>query len=323
MKTTVIIPNYNGKDFLEECLVSLQKCRSVDFAVLVVDNGSADGSTAMVKERFPAVELVALPKNTGFSGAVNAGLARVKTEYVVLLNNDTTVEPQFVDNLEKAIETDSRIFSVSAKMVVMQQPDILDGTGDLYCALGWAYALDKGKSTQKHGLRKRAVFSTCAGAAIYRTKLLIEMGAFDEAHFAYLEDVDVGYRARIHGYVNRYEPSAICFHAGSGFSGSRYNEFKISLASRNSVYLLYKNMPLLQILLNLPFLLIGFMIKILFFLLKGYGGTYIKGLGTGIRYCFTGEAREKKVHFKWKNMGYYVKIQLQLWCNMIRRLILF
>ena len=93
--------------------------------------------------------------------------------------------------------------------------------------------------------------------------ILKEIGLFDENHFAYLEDVDLGYRAKIHGYDNFYEPLAVCYHAGSGFSGSRYNEFKVNLSSRNSIYLILKNMPLLQLLINLPFLLLGFLTKII------------------------------------------------------------
>jgi len=164
------------------------------------------------------------------------------------------------------------------------------------------------------------VFSACAGAAIYRRELLLEVGGFDANHFAYLEDVDLGYRARINGYVNMYEPEAVCLHAGSASSGSRYNEFKVNLSSRNSIYLILKNMPLLQIVINLPFLIIGYAVKTLFFIRKGFGLTYIKGLGKGFALFFSKKGHVKKVHFKLKNLGNYCMIQLELWANMIRRL---
>ena len=133
-----------------------------------------------------------------------------------------------------------------------------------------------------------------------------ETGFFDENHFAYLEDVDIGYRARLLGYKNYYEPSAVCYHAGSGFSGSRYNEFKISLSSRNSIYLVLKNMPLLQILFNLPFLFAGFFVKFVFFAVKGYGNTYCKGLLNGFNLYFSKEGRGHKVPFKMKNLPHYI-----------------
>lgn len=319
MKTTVIIPNFNGKTFLYNCLISLQKCVPQDFDILVVDNGSTDGSVEMMNESFPKIRLILLNSNTGFAHAVNEGVKAAVTPYAILLNNDTTVATDFVEKLEKAIEEDKHTFSVSAKMVSMQQPQLLDGAGDLYCALGWAFALGKGKDVRTHYTRKGSVFSACGGAAIYRIDMMKEIGYFDENHFAYLEDVDVGYRARIYGYENKYCPDAVCLHAGSGFSGSRYNEFKIRLASRNSVYLIYKNMPLLQIILNLPFLAVGFLVKIAFFIKKGFGRIYCEGLIEGIKLSVSEKGRKKRVIFHMANLTNYLKIQLLLWWNLLRR----
>lgn len=319
-KTTVLIPNYNGKEYLRECLLSLQAETMRNFQVMVVDNGSSDGSALMLQDEFRDVACVLLNENKGFAGGVNAGLLQVQTPYVILLNNDTKTEPGFVRNLEQAIEENEQIFSVSAKMVSMQQPDVIDDAGDLYCALGWSFALGKGKKADQCYKKNEAVFSACGGAAIYRMSLLNKTGYFDEEHFAYLEDVDLGYRARIMGYENRCEPLAVCLHAGSGYSGSRYNEFKIKLSSKNSIYLIYKNMPFLQIVLNLPFLLAGFFIKIFFFVLKGYGHTYIKGLWNGICFCTTKAARSHKIRFQLKYFTNYVRIQLQLWWNIVRRI---
>ncbi len=321
MKTTIIIPNYNGIEYLENCLRSLQKCEPNDFHVIVVDNGSTDGCAELLKERFPAVETVFLSENTGFAPAVNRGLERVKTPYALLLNNDITVEPDFVLRMEEAMDTHRNCFSVSAKMLMMQKPELLDGAGDLYCALGWAFALGKGKVASEHYTKPAKIFSSCGGAAIYRMDILREIGFFDENHFAYLEDVDLGWRARIHGYENRYEPSAVVYHAGSGFSGSRYNEFKINLSSRNSVYLILKNMPLLQAIINLPFLLLGFLTKIVFFIKKGHGKTYCKGLLNGFKLYFSSEGHTHKVPFRISNLKNYIIIELELLWNIIRRVI--
>ena len=159
------------------------------------------------------------------------------------------------------------------------------------------------------------MFAACAGAAIYRKSVFEEIGYFDEEHFAYLEDIDIGYRARIHGYYNVYEPSAVVYHVGSGTSGSRHNEFKVKYSSRNNVYLIYKNMPLLQILLNSPFLLIGFLAKTIFFTVKGFGKTYVKGLAEGVR--LSRNNREKKIVFQRKNFGSYWQIQKELWKNLL------
>lgn len=267
MKATVVIPNYNGIRYLRDCLDALRKQSSQDFSVLVVDNGSTDGSYELLKE-YPEVQKLRFEENKGFCAAVNAGIKMAESEYVILLNNDTQVREGFVEALVSAMEQDPKIFSVNAKMLNMQKPELMDDAGDFYCALGWAFARGKGKPAKDYTARC-SIFAACGGASIYRKAVFDEIGFFDEMHFAYLEDLDIGYRARIHGYRNLYEPRAEVLHAGSGFSGSRYNTFKVKLSSANSVYVIGKNMPLLQILINLPFLLAGFVIKILFFLLKG------------------------------------------------------
>lgn len=317
MKTTVVIPNYNGKKYLDNCLRSLEGAGKGEFAVLVVDNGSTDGSVQETEARYPWLRVIAFTENRGFCAAVNEGIRAAETPYVFLLNNDTVVEPGCVLALEERMERERDLFSLSARMVDMANPSRMDGAGDFYNALGWARAAGKGKPA-KRCLRRRDVFSSCAGAALYRKEYLEHTGLFDELHFAYLEDVDLGYRARIMGYRNAYEPDAVVRHAGSGFSGSRYNPFKITHSSRNNVYLIYKNMPLGQILLNLPFLLLGFLIKALFFARKGYGKIYLEGLRAGLALCRSPEGRARKIRFKMARLGNYSKIQIELWINLLR-----
>ena len=228
-----------------------------------------------------------------------------------------------VQFLEDAIEKEKDAFSVNAMMLSMANPEVVDGAGDYYCALGWAYAYGKDKSADKivqQGIGHRKLFSCCAGASIYRKKVFDEIGLFDEEHFAYLEDVDIGYRARLAGYKNYFEPIAMCEHAGSGSSGSRYNEFKISLSSRNSIYLIRKNMPLLQRIINVPFFVIGFGIKLLFFCLKGYGEVYLKGLFEGFKLSHSENGKKHKVKFTFSRLPNYIIIQFELWINMIRRM---
>ena len=324
IRTTVIIPNYNGIDYLKTCLDSLEQSFDAvnNIKVIVIDNGSDDGSVQLIEDRESSLDLklIKLDKNTGFAYAVNRGIEEADTEFVLLLNNDITIDKDFVINLEKAIESDERLFSVNSKMCQMKSPELLDGTGDHYCALGWAYAANKNRKVESGAKKNCSIFSACGGASIYRRSIFDEIGLFDEEHFAYLEDVDIGYRARIAGYKNMYCASAVCYHTGSGFSGSRYNEFKIRLASRNSIYIIYKNMPLIQLIINLPFLIIGFLIKIIFFVLKGYGGTYLAGLIQGFKLSFSKKAKEHKIRFKSRYTVNYIKIQILLWVNIIRRL---
>ena len=207
--TTVIIPNYNGMKFLEPCLKALQAQTYQNFKILVVDNGSTDGSAQWLEER--GIDTIFLKENTGFSGAVNTGIRAADTPYVILLNNDTEADEYYVAEMVRAIERSPKIFSVSSRMIQMYHPELMDDAGDMYCILGWAYQRGVGQSVRKYS-HSRRVFSACAGAAIYRREVFEKIGYFDEMHFAYLEDLDVGYRARIFGYDNVYCPAAIVRH---------------------------------------------------------------------------------------------------------------
>lgn len=320
IKSTVVIPNYNGIAYIKNCLDSLYvDMEETACNVIVVDNHSTDGSRELLKKEYPWITLITFEENTGFCKAVNAGIEAADTEYVILLNNDTTVEKGFVSALEKVMDFYPKAFSAGAKMVDMKNPSVIDDAGDFYCALGWAFARGCGKPADKY-VKVKEVFSACGGAAIYRKSILDKIGLFDELHFAYLEDLDIGYRAKIHGYRNYFAPDAVVHHAGSASSGSRHNAFKVDLSSKNSVYVIYKNMPLLQQVINLPFFMAGYFVKWLFFLRKGLGRNYVKGVFTGIKRNFDKEARKHKVKFKWAYLFNYFRIQWELWKNVILRI---
>lgn len=323
-KTAVVIPNYNGIKFNADCLNSLKEQSIQDFEVIVVDNHSTDGSKEEIFCNFSWVKCVQRIDNGGFSVAVNEGIRQARkdgAEYIILLNNDTVVDKFFVEKLVQAIEKNEKCFSVQAKMLSMSNPDIIDDAGDFYTVLGWAYARGKGKSACKYN-KKSKIFAACAGAAIYRGEIFDEIGYFDEAHFAYLEDVDIGYRAGLYGYHNMYEPQALVYHAGSGSSGSRYNEFKIRLAARNSVYLIYKNQTLLQRIFHFLPLTVGFVIKQIFFILKGngYGKVYHKAVLEGLKMCRTAEARRQKVGIPKGHFKGVLRMELALWGNVFRKI---
>ena len=306
-KVTIIIPNYNGKHFMKPCLESLEKQQCKDFQILVVDNASSDGSLEYMEETYPSVEVIALDQNYGFSKAVNVGIRHASTPYVILLNNDTVVEPHYVGELIRAVESSSRIFSVSSKMIQMYHPELIDSAGDLYTLVGWGVCRGAGRSVKNY-TRPGLVFSACAGAAIYRRSAFKEIGYFDEHHFAYLEDIDIGYRAKIYGYQNCYAPAAHVYHVGSGTSGSKYNTFKVKLSARNSIYLNYKNMPLPVLLLNSLPLIAGFAVKSLFFFKNGFGKDYLDGLAEGIQTLHKCE----KVPFQVRHIPNYIRIEAEL-----------
>lgn len=322
-KTAVVIPNYNGIQYLADCLNSLKNQSVQDFDVIVVDDCSTDDSIKDMECNFSWVSSVKRDKNGGFAVSVNDGICLAKeigAEYVILLNNDTVAECTFVEKLVNAIEEDERIFSVQAKMLSLKEPDIIDDAGDFYTVLGWAYARGKGKDASKYN-QKSNIFAACAGAAIYRISAFEAIGMFDEAHFAYLEDIDVGYRARLYGYRNMYEPQAVVYHAGSGTSGSRYNEFKVKLAARNNIYLIYKNETGIQRFIHFVPHLIGFTVKQIFFCKKGFGKIYHDALMEGMRLCKTDEAKMRRKYLKKIKISNLFKVEIILWLNVIRKIL--
>ena len=304
-KVTVIIPNYNGLSFMKPCLEALERQTYQGFEILVVDNGSTDGSARWLEEQ--GVPSILLKENTGFSGAVNAGIRASETPYVILLNNDTEVCPDYVKELVRCMERSPKIFSASSRMIQFHNRELLDDAGDMYSLMGWAYQRGTGQPVK--GYKKaRKIFSACAGAAIYRRSVFEEIGYFDEQHFAYLEDMDVGFRARIYGYDNVYCPTAEVYHVGSATSGSKYNSFKVKLAARNNIYLNYKNMPLPQLVLNALPLAAGIAVKYLFFKKKGFEKDYIAGL----KEAFETLHQCRKVPYRPEHVRNYVGIQWEM-----------
>lgn len=319
MKVSVVTPNYNGKDFLYAYFESLNKNSNEIGEVIIVDNGSNDGSQEFIrnyreKVDFPIV-LIENSQNLGFAEAVNQGISKARYDYIFSLNNDTVVEKSAILELLNLLNTDGRIFSVSSKMVRFNNPELIDDAGDDYTLL--AYTKKRGNNQNLNNfIEVSEIFSSCAGAALYRKDLLEELDGFDSEFFAYMEDVDLGYRARINGYKNLFCPNAIVYHIGSATTGSQYNEFKVRLAARNNVWVVYKNLPIPQKIVNILFLFLGFLIKYLFFLKKGFGPIYLEGLKEGLKT----RNKIKKVEFKSKNWKNYFKIEYELIKNTFKLL---
>lgn len=319
MKVSVVTPNYNGKDFLYAYFESLIKNSNEIGEVIIVDNGSRDGSQEFIrnyreKVDFPIV-LIENSQNLGFAEAVNQGISKARYDYIFSLNNDTVVEKSAILELLNLLNTDERIFSASSKMVQFNNPELIDDAGDDYTLLAYTKKRGNNQNLNKF-IEVSEVFSSCAGAALYRKDLLEELGGFDSEFFAYMEDVDLGYRARINGYKNLFCPNAVVYHIGSATTGSQYNEFKVRLAARNNVWVVYKNLPIPQKIVNILFLFLGFLIKYVFFLKKGFGPTYLNGLKEGLKT----RNKIKKVEFRSKNWKNYFKIEYELIKNTFKLL---
>lgn len=280
---TIVIPNFNNRNLLENLLLSLKNV--IDYSnIIIVDNNSSDDSINFIKNNYPDIKLIENDENKGFAYAVNQGIRLVPTDFVFLLNNDTVVEKDTIFHLLKTISTSDDIFSVSSKMIQYHNKELIDDVGDEYTIFGWSKRRGYGKSVESY-IEDEEVFGACAGAALYRMSVFDEIGLFDENFESYVEDMDISFRARLHGFKSFYSAKSIVYHYGSASTGSRYNSFKVRISARNNIYLIYKNMSFWMKIVNCIFLIIGFFIKYLFFRHKGFGSEYYSGLREGLRTC--------------------------------------
>ncbi len=303
MDVSVIIPNYNGVRFLNECLNSINEDSILE--IIVVDNASQDESVDFILENHPNVVLIRNDINYGFAKAVNQGILKAKGDYVFLFNNDAILADDYViSRLVHEIESEPNTFGVSAKMIQWHDKSLIDDAGDEYTVLGWTKRVGYGKSIDNYS-KSRDTFSACAGAALYDKQALLDLGLFDEEFFAYMEDVDLSFRARLSGYNIRYCADACVYHYGSGTSGSQYNSFKTHLAAKNNVFVVYKNMVWPVLIINFIFLLVGFFIKTLFFVRKGHGRIYLSGLKEG----FKNRSKVSRRKFKFSESKNYIIVE--------------
>lgn len=245
MKTNVavVIPNWNEKKFLTECLESL-KALTLPHLVIVVDNGSTDGSKEYVEKNFPDVKVIQLEKNYGFAGGVNQGVEyamKMGAQYIALLNNDAVVDVDWLKELVQEMGKNENIGIVTGKFLRTDGHRI-DSTGDFYTT--WGIPFPRGRDEKDNGQydKQGPVFGATGGASLYRASLFRDIGLFDEDFFAYFEDVDISFRAQLAGWHVRYTPAAIAYHHVGGTS-KKLKGFTRYHSAKNFILLYFKNMP--------------------------------------------------------------------------------
>jgi GT2 family glycosyltransferase len=237
---SIIIPHWNGQEHLETCLTSLRRQRYQNFEVILVDNGSSDGSQAYVREAFPEVRLVELGENRGFTGACNAGYQLAEGGYIVLLNNDTEADPGWLAAMASAFSRHPRAGILASRLLLFDRRDHFHAAGDYYRLDG--IPGNRGVWEQDTGQydREEPVFGACAAAAAYRREMLDQIGFLDGDFYFSCEDVDLAWRANLAGWRVVYVPRAVVYHklkaTGGSVTGSYYD-------GRNFLYLIWENYP--------------------------------------------------------------------------------
>jgi GT2 family glycosyltransferase len=237
---SIVIPNWNGKHFLQPCLDSLRAQTHDKTEVIIVDNASSDGSQDYIKATYPEVILIELSENQGFTGACNIGMESATGDIISLLNNDTEVEPNWVAEIVHAFDRHSDVGMIASKMLLFNERDKIHTTGDFFTADGRAGNRGVWEKDEGQYETEDYVFSACGGSSAYRQSMLDKIGLLDNDYFFLLEDVDLAWRAQLAGFKVLYVPTAIVYHhlsaTGDGVTASFHD-------GRNSIWIVVKNLP--------------------------------------------------------------------------------
>lgn len=270
-KVSIIIVNYNGKGFITGCLKALEGQSFKDFEIIIVDNGSSDDSLYEIQEFFkespitPFVKLVPLDGNLGFAGGNLEGLRYIKGGYIALLNNDTEADKKWLEELIKAMDEHPEVGICASKMIVCGK-DIIDSAGDIYSTL--LKGAKRGERERKEKYNKlEYVFGACAGAALYRRKMLEEIGFLDEDFFLIHEDTDLNFRAQLAGWKVLYVPTAIVYHKVRSSIG-HMSDIAVYYTLRNSEFVRIKNVPIGVFIRCFPEFIIGIVTEFIYFAIK-------------------------------------------------------
>lgn len=239
-RVSVIIPNWNGARYLTTCLDSLRRQTYTDFETIVVDNASQDESVALMERDYPEVRLIRLNENRGLTGGVNAGIREARGDILVLFNNDTEADENWLRELVAALDAHPEAGMAATKMMLFDRRDVIHSAGDYYRTDG--IPGNRGVWEEDSGQYDGDiwVFGPCGGAAAYRRSLLDEIGLFDEDLFMYCEDVDMAWRAQLAGHRCVFAPRAVIYHRLSATGGGKIASF---YTGRNTIYVIAKDYP--------------------------------------------------------------------------------
>ena len=284
---SIVIPTYNGLQHLKSCFDSLLNQSYKEFNIILVDNGSGDGTIEFVSKGYPMIEIIKLDTNTGFAHAVNEGIKHSLKDkninYVLLLNNDIECEKNFLEEMIKGFISDE-VGSVACKMMNYYERNRIDDTGDFIKFKGSPYARGHGEIDIGQYDKPEFIFGACAGAALHKRGVFETVGFLDEDFFAYYEDVDFSLRSQLSGFKCYYNPKAVCYHkrgATSGYSSGWQTE----LCEKNLVILRLKNYPASFLIKLMPYFFVvrirryfGFLRNHPFRIFKSAVKGYLRGL---------------------------------------------
>ena len=291
---SVVVLNWNGQQVVEKCLKSLQEQTYDPLELIVVDNASIDGSTELVKKGFPEVKLILNKTNLGFGGGNNVGIKASQGRYIMMLNNDTRLDPHCVEELRRCIEENDRYGACASKILLEYEDNLIDAAGIVVCPDGLSIGrgrLEKGDQYNE----EIEVFFASDCACLYRREMLEDIGLYDEDFFAYADETDMGWRAQLAGWKCIYNPKAVVYHFHSASAGT-YSPFKAFLVERNRIWVAIKSFPI-------SLLIFGQLYTFWRYVLQAYGAF----TGKGAAGRFTSDFSKAEL------IKILIKVYLSLW----------
>jgi GT2 family glycosyltransferase len=270
-RVSVIVINYNGEILIKDCLKALGRQNFKDFEIIVLDNGSLDNSIDEIKNFLevnpisPLIKLIPLGKNYGFAGGCLKGLDYAKGQYIALLNNDTEPDNNWLEELVTAMDSDPNVGICASKLIVYGN-DIIDSAGDGFSTCLKGFKRGEGREVSLYNV-KQYIFGACAGAALYRRKMIEEIGFLDEDFFLIHEDTDLNFRAQLYGWKALYIPSAIIYHKVRSSIG-KMSDIAIYYTLRNTEFVRIKNVPIWLFIRFFPEFIITIMAEFIYFVIK-------------------------------------------------------
>ncbi len=315
MRISVLVINYNGERHLAQLVAALQAQTLRDFELIFIDNGSADGSVALMQQMCDkgalASTLLINAENTGFALACNQGIRAAQGEWIALLNNDAFPEPGWLEHLWDASQRSPRLGMVAAKLLFAHEPARINSAGIAIDRAGIAWDWRGGELDKPEESGPVEIFGPCGGAALYSRQMLDEIGGFDEDFFAYLEDVDLAWRAQLAGWRCVLEPQARVYHIHSATLGNG-SPFKNYLLGRNKVWLITKNYPIPWLLLYLPAIIVYDLMSVIVGTFRSQNFAALKGRLAGLRQIPFFLKKRRTIQQKWHYANHWQALMAPL-----------
>ena len=281
---TIAIPSLHRPDLTARCIATIQRqtLPAEAWEIVVIENEAQPGKT--LPDPLPInTRRIELPTNEGTTGSINRAVAATESQYVLLLNNDIELEPDYLEKLVAALDGDPRLGFVTGKLLRATQRSHLDGAGDAMLMAGATYRLGHLDADRGQFDRPMQILSACGAAVLYRRDAFLQAGGLDLDFFAYLDDLDLALRVQLLGFGGLYLPNAVACHVGSATLGQRLHPRVVEYITRNQIYLAIKDYPQ-AVFRKLRTRFIGYQILWALFAIRNGGiGAYLRGLRAGLR----------------------------------------